>query len=50
MLENAGVLVQPGWYFDLPGDGWLVLSLLVPSDVFRQGVRALLQTVDAALS
>ncbi len=45
LLETAGVLTQPGWFFDLHGDGWLVLSLLVVPETFRAGVRALVAAV-----
>jgi aspartate/methionine/tyrosine aminotransferase len=33
------VLVHPGHFFDLPGEGYLVLSLLPPEETFRQGVE-----------
>jgi hypothetical protein len=36
------VLVHPGHFFDLPGDGYLVLSLLPRPELFREGLdRAL---------
>ncbi|HJV49693.1 MAG TPA: pyridoxal phosphate-dependent aminotransferase [Geothrix sp.] len=38
LLERASVLVHPGCFFDLPGDGHLVLSLLVAESVFREGL------------
>lgn len=38
LLREADVLVHPGHFFDLPGDGFLVLSLLVRPEVFREGV------------
>jgi alanine-synthesizing transaminase len=42
LLANDGVLVQPGYLFDLTGLGsTLVLSLLTPPDDFRQGVEAI---------
>ena len=42
LLREAGVLTHPGSFFDLPGDGHLVLSLLTPESVFREGLaRAL---------
>lgn len=42
VLREAGVLTHPGSFFDLPGDGHLVLSLLTPESVFREGLtRAL---------
>lgn len=42
LLEQGRVRVQPGHYFDLPGEGYLVLSLLGPSGEFAEGLlRAL---------
>ena len=48
LLETAGVLTHPGWFFDFADDGWLILSLLGAPDVFRAGVRALVAAVEAA--
>ena len=39
LLREAGVLMHPGHFFDLPGDGHLVLSLLTEEPVFTQGLR-----------
>ena len=39
VLRQGGVLVHPGHFFDLPGDGHLVLSLLAEERVFREGVQ-----------
>ncbi|MFN7959282.1 MAG: pyridoxal phosphate-dependent aminotransferase [Holophagaceae bacterium] len=39
LLEEASVLVHPGSFFDLPGEGHLVLSLLTPEPEFREGLR-----------
>lgn len=47
LLERAGVLVQPGYFFDFPGDGFLVLSLLPAHEVFARGVRRLTEYVEA---
>jgi aspartate/methionine/tyrosine aminotransferase len=41
LLSEDGVLVQPGYFFDLRGGTFLVLSLLPPPDVFAEGVRRL---------
>lgn len=41
LLERDRVAVQPGFFFDFPGDGILVLSLLPPPEVFREGARRL---------
>lgn len=38
LLEEASVLVHPGSFFDLPGDGHLVLSLLTPEETFHEGL------------
>ncbi len=41
LLREARVSVHPGHFFDLPGEGYLVLSLLPPTDLFREGVGRL---------
>jgi aspartate/methionine/tyrosine aminotransferase len=41
LLEQEGVLVHPGHFFDLPAEGFLVLSLLTPPDPFQEGLEAL---------
>jgi len=41
LLREAGVLVHPGHFFDLPGEGYLVLSLLPEPGVFEEGLRRL---------
>lgn len=38
---EAGVVVQPGYFFDFPSGAWLVLSLLAPVEEFRAGARLL---------
>ncbi|HJW72182.1 MAG TPA: pyridoxal phosphate-dependent aminotransferase [Geothrix sp.] len=39
LLETASTLVHPGAFFDLPGNGHLVLSLLVPEETFLSATR-----------
>jgi aspartate/methionine/tyrosine aminotransferase len=39
LLETASILVHPGSFFDIPGNGHLVLSLLVPQEIFISAVR-----------
>ena len=34
-LQQTGVLVQPGHFYDFPGDGYLVISLITPAEIFR---------------
>jgi aspartate/methionine/tyrosine aminotransferase len=41
LLAEDGVLVHPGYFFDLRGGTFLVLSLLPPTEVFAAGVRRL---------
>ncbi len=38
LLESVSTLVHPGSFFDLPGDGHLVLSLLAPQNQFQEGL------------
>jgi aspartate/methionine/tyrosine aminotransferase len=45
LLVRDGVAVHPGYLFDLPGDGYLVVSLLPAPAVFDAGVSRLLRTV-----
>jgi len=45
LLEQHRVLVQPGYFYDFPQDGYLVLSLITPCDEFRTGVSRILATV-----
>jgi aspartate/methionine/tyrosine aminotransferase len=42
LLEEASTLVHPGSFFDLPGDGHLVLSLLTRSQQFSEGLQRIL--------
>lgn len=41
LLESAGVLVHPGFFFDFPHEAFLVVSLLPPSTVFEEAIRRL---------
>lgn len=45
LLEEQHVLVQPGYFYDFPGDGYLVLSLITPPAEFREGVSRLLSAI-----
>ena len=38
LLEEQGVLVHPGYFFDFPREAFLVLSLLPPGDMFAEAV------------
>jgi aspartate/methionine/tyrosine aminotransferase len=39
LLEQHDVAVHPGFFFDFPADGFLVVSLLPPEPIFAEGVR-----------
>lgn len=45
LLEERGVLVHPGYFFDFPEEAFLVLSLLPTPEVFAHGLRALQEAV-----
>lgn len=47
LLERDRVLVHPGYFFDFPRDGYLVVSLLTRPDVFRDAIGRLLTAVSA---
>jgi aspartate/methionine/tyrosine aminotransferase len=39
LLEERGVLVHPGYFFDFPSDGYFVVSLLTPTRTFIDGIQ-----------
>ena len=45
-----GVLVHPGFFYDFPTAGYLVVSLLPPSNLFAQAARCLRGALDALLT
>jgi alanine-synthesizing transaminase len=47
LLLGAGVLVHPGFFFDLPDEAYLVVSLLVPPAVLSDGITRLVACVEA---
>ena len=49
LATEAGVLVQPGYFFDLRGGTFLVLSLLPVPDLFAAGIARLVAHVDSVL-
>jgi len=42
LLTEDGVAVQPGFFFDFPQEGYLVVSLLPEPTVFHEGITRLL--------
>jgi aspartate/methionine/tyrosine aminotransferase len=39
LLEQEGVLVHPGHFYDFRSEGYLVVSLIAPGEEFREGMR-----------
>lgn len=46
LLEHRDVLVQPGYFYDFDREALLVVSLLTPEEIFREGVRRFSEYVD----
>jgi len=46
LLRSKSVLVHPGHFYDFPGEGHLVLSLIGPKGEFAEGIRRVLEIVD----
>jgi alanine-synthesizing transaminase len=47
LLQEAGVLVHPGHFYDFPSDGYLVLSLITPPSQFQEGTAQMLQFLES---
>jgi aspartate/methionine/tyrosine aminotransferase len=45
LLEESGVLVHPGYFFDFAAEAYLVLSLLAPEYSFDEGIARVLARV-----
>jgi alanine-synthesizing transaminase len=43
LLEDRGVLVHPGYFFDMPHEAFVIVSLLPRPAVFDEGVSRLLE-------
>jgi len=41
LLRDHNVLVQPGYFYDFESSGYIVISLLTPTDIFREGIGLL---------
>jgi aspartate/methionine/tyrosine aminotransferase len=41
LLRDHDVLVQPGYFYDFESPGYIVISLLTPTDVFKEGIARL---------
>ena len=41
LLREEGLIVQPGYFFDMHSEAFLVVSLITPPADFRNGIRRL---------
>jgi aspartate/methionine/tyrosine aminotransferase len=48
LLDEAGVLVHPGYFFDFSEEAFLVLSLLPSPDVFDEAIRRIVCAIEGA--
>lgn len=48
LLEEHGVYVHPGHFYDFASDGYLVVSLITREDAFERGIGILLAVLEAA--
>jgi aspartate/methionine/tyrosine aminotransferase len=46
LMETAGVIVHPGFFFDFPHEAFLVVSLLPEPPVFGDGIRRVMEFAD----
>jgi alanine-synthesizing transaminase len=46
LIGDEGLIVHPGYFFDMPRDGYLVLSLLPPPEPFADAVERLCRRLD----
>ena len=47
LVRERAVVVHPGHFYDFPGDGYLVLSLITPPEDFAEGISAVLDKVNS---
>ena len=45
LLQQENVFVHPGYFFDFPTSGFLVLSLLTPPEIFSEGVGRVMKMI-----
>jgi alanine-synthesizing transaminase len=50
LIRRNSVLVHPGHFYDFPGDGYLVLSLIGHEEEFAEGVARILQRIGSEKS
>ena len=46
LLQKHDVYVHPGHFYDFPGDGYLIVSLITPTQDFSEGLRRVLSAIE----
>ena len=41
LLRDANLIVQPGYFFDMTGGAYLIVSSITPEEQFRNGIEAI---------
>lgn len=47
LLKEQGVVVQPGYFFDMESEAYLVVSLITPPECFTEGIQRVRQIADS---
>jgi alanine-synthesizing transaminase len=42
LIEDQGVVVHPGYFFDFDADGYIVVSLLTETEIFDEGIARII--------
>ena len=50
LVDRAGVLAHPGYFFDFPRESFLIVSLLPPEPVFADGVGRVLRHLESDIN
>jgi alanine-synthesizing transaminase len=45
LLQDSGVVVHPGTFYDFSSDGYLIVSLITSPQIFREGITRVLKYV-----
>ncbi|HME11148.1 MAG TPA: hypothetical protein VKG25_29095, partial [Bryobacteraceae bacterium] len=45
LLSEHNVLVQPGYFFDFESEAFLVVSLLTPESILREGISRIISRI-----
>jgi aspartate/methionine/tyrosine aminotransferase len=43
LLEEENTIVQPGYFFDMPSEPYIVLSLITPEKIFAEGISRIVR-------